>query len=143
MRILMAMLTVISTNLFLGCASKDSILPVPKDTMKTVYERHMQSAGSRKIHESRSLLRREMQEGDVALSEYVRTEKNQLQSKFRYLPNPTMYMFVAPHLATKDKVPVPGYVTEFKMWEKDQYALPGEVSDMSNGANKKNGTGDE
>ena len=43
-----------------------------------------------------------------------------------------MYMFVAPHLATNDQVPIPGYLTEFKMWEKDYYALPGEISDMEN-----------
>jgi conjugative transfer region lipoprotein (TIGR03751 family) len=120
-------------NVLSGCASKDSILPVPNDNMQTVYERHMQSVGKQKLQQSRSLLRRDMQEGDVDLSDYVRTEKNQLQSKFRFLPNPTMYMFVAPHLSTKDKVPVPGYITEFKMWEKDQYAMPGELSDLSSG----------
>lgn len=133
MRILMTVLTVSLINVLSGCASKDSILPVPNDNMKTVYERHMQSVGKQKLQQSRSLLRRDMQEGDVDLSDYVRTEKNQLQSKFRFLPNPTMYMFVAPHLSTKDKVPVPGYITEFKMWEKDQYAMPGELSDLSSG----------
>lgn len=108
-------------------------MPVPNDNMQTVYERHMQSVGKQKLQQSRSFLRRDMQEGDIDLSDYVRTEKNQLQSKFRFLPNPTMYMFVAPHLSTKDKVPVPGYITEFKMWEKDQYAMPGELSDLSSG----------
>lgn len=133
MRILMTVLTVSLINVLSGCASKDSILPVPNDNMQTVYERHMQSVGKQKLQQSRSFLRRDMQEGDIDLSDYVRTEKNQLQSKFRFLPNPTMYMFVAPHLSTKDKVPVPGYITEFKMWEKDQYAMPGELSDLSSG----------
>lgn len=73
-----------------------------------------------------------MVEGDVVLSDYVRTEKTQLESRFKTLPNPTMYMFVAPHLAADSQVPIPGYLTEFRMWERDHYALPGEISDMSN-----------
>lgn len=137
MRISITVLIVTLINVLSGCASKDSILPVPEDNMQTVYERHMQSVGNKKIQESRSLLRRDMNVGDVELSDYVRTEKNQLQSKFRFIPNPTMYMFVAPHLSTKDRVPVPGYVTEFKMWEKDQYSMPGELSDMSNSSEEK------
>lgn len=138
MRILTIVATIILINNLSACASKDSILPVPKEDMKTVYNRHMQNIGAGKLQESRSVLRRDMEVGDVELSDYVRTEKNQLDSKFKLLPNPTLYMFVAPHLATEDKVPVPGYVTEFKMWESDNYAMPGEVSDMSNGVEDKN-----
>ena len=81
--------------------------------------------------DTRSLLRRPMEESDVQLSEYVRTEKNQLQARFKRIPNPTLYMFVAPHLAAQSEVPIPGYVTEFRMWTRDHYAMPGEVSDMT------------
>ena len=133
MRILIVVLTPILISLLSACASKDSILPVPEHDMKTVYERHMQGIGDGELLDKRSLLRRPMIEGDVQLSEYVRTEKNQLEAKFKSLPNPTMYMFVAPHLAADTKVPIPGYLTEFKMWERDHYALPGEVSNLSSG----------
>lgn len=113
-----------------GCASKDSIIPVPDQDMKTVYDQHMGAVGEGKILDRRSILRRPIIEPDVNLSNYVRTESTQLRSRFRTLPNPTMYMFVAPHLSGDSGVPIPGYLTEFKMWEKDHYALPGEVSDM-------------
>tara|TARA_R110001592_G_scaffold316364_1_gene592806 strand:+ start:41391 stop:41783 length:393 start_codon:yes stop_codon:yes gene_type:complete len=113
-----------------GCASKDTIIPVPDQDMKAVYDQHMGASGEGKILDRRSLLRRPIVEPDVNLSNYVRTESTQLQSRFRLIPNPTMYMFVAPHLAGNSGVPIPGYLTEFKMWEKDNYALPGEVSDM-------------
>jgi conjugative transfer region lipoprotein (TIGR03751 family) len=106
------------------------MLPVPEQNMKTVYNRHMQSNGDGVLFDERAVLRRPMIEDDVALSNYVRTEKNQLESKFKTLPNPTMYMFVAPHLAADTNVPIPGYLTEFKMWETEHYAMPGEISDM-------------
>lgn len=90
----------------------------------------MKGIGDGNLFDKRSVLRRPMIEEDVALSEYVRTEATQLEAKFKMLPNPTMYMFVAPHLASRSNVPIPGYLTEFKMWEGDHYALPGEVSDL-------------
>lgn len=130
MRILTVVLTAISISLLSACATKDTMIPVPEEDMKTVYDKHMQGMGDGKLIDNRSMLRRPMLEGDVELSDYVRTEKNQLQARFKMIPNPTMYMFVAPHLATEDSVPIPGYITEFKMWEKDNYALPGEISDM-------------
>tara|TARA_R110002167_G_scaffold204404_11_gene408601 strand:+ start:15498 stop:15872 length:375 start_codon:yes stop_codon:yes gene_type:complete len=114
-----------------GCANKDNILPTPDQDMEAVYRDHMQGIGDGKIMDTRSLLRRPMEESDVQLSEYVRTEKNQLQARFKRIPNPTLYMFVAPHLAAQSEVPIPGYVTEFRMWTRDHYAMPGEVSDMT------------
>ena len=132
MRILNVVLTTTLISMLGACSSKDNIIPVPESDMKSVYENHMQGSGEGRLFDKRSLMRRPMIEGDVDLSQYVRTEKNQLESKFKLLPNPTMYMFVAPHLASEDQVPIPGYLTEFKMWESDNYAIPGENSDMSN-----------
>jgi conjugative transfer region lipoprotein (TIGR03751 family) len=132
MRILTVVLITILISLLSACANKETILPVPEHDMKTVYDRHMQGIGNGKLYDKRSLIRRPMIEGDVELSDYVYTEKNRLEARFKSLPNPTMYMFVAPHLAAETQVPIPGYLTEFKMWEHEHYALPGEVSDMSN-----------
>lgn len=131
MQILTVALTAISISLLASCATKDTLIPIPDEDMKSVYNRHMQSNGDGVLFDERAVLRRPMIEDDVALSNYVRSEKNQLESKFRTLPNPTMYMFVAPHLAADTQVPIPGYLTEFKMWEREHYAMPGEISDMS------------
>lgn len=131
MRTLLSALTLILTSIIVGCASKDTMLPVPNQDMRQVYDSHMAGVGNGHTMDTRSTLRRPMVEEDVDLSSYVRTESNQLEAKFRHIPNPTLYMFVAPHLATENDVPIPGYLTEFKMWERDHYALPGEVSDMS------------
>lgn len=131
MRTLLSALTLTLTSIVAGCASKDTMIPVPDQDMGQVYDRHMSGVGDGQVMDTRSILRRPMEESDVDLTPYVRTESTQLEAKFKLLPNPTMYMFVAPHLATESDVPIPGYLTEFKMWERDHYALPGEVSDMS------------
>lgn len=132
MQVSLRALKIISISAVLSaCASKDSILPIPEHDMRTVYDMHMQGSGDGKLFDGRSVLRRPMSEGDVDLSEYVRTEKTQLESKFKFIPNPTMFMFVAPHLASTSEVPIPGYITQFRMWDTDHYALPGEVSDLS------------
>lgn len=49
-----------------------------------------------------------------------------LQQRFARVPNPDLVMVVYPHLA-KGKYPVPGYVTVFPMFERTEYAMPGEV----------------
>lgn len=58
---------------------------------------------------------------------FVRTQATELENNFPKLPNPTLNMFVYPHL-TKQGNPVPGYTTNFKLYKKaNHYALPGEV----------------
>ncbi|WP_134563401.1 TIGR03751 family conjugal transfer lipoprotein, partial [Pseudomonas aeruginosa] len=41
-------------------------------------------------------------------------------------PNPDLVMYVFPHLAGTDPVPVPGYSTVFPLYQRVQYAMPGE-----------------
>ena len=45
---------------------------------------------------------------------------------FPELPNPKIVMYIYPHLATRDRVPVPGYLTAFRMYDRTEFALPGE-----------------
>jgi hypothetical protein len=48
-------------------------------------------------------------------------------TSFHKLPNPELKMFVFPHLAGKDEVPIPGYYTAFNAYAQDHYALPNEI----------------
>ena len=57
---------------------------------------------------------------------YSRTAQNEIYSQFKRLPNPDLVMYVFPHLAGTDPVPVPGYSTVFPLYQRVQYALPGE-----------------
>ncbi len=47
-------------------------------------------------------------------------------------------MYVFPHLAGEEKMPVPGYATSFSMYSKTEFALPGEVSQQR--LDQKDGT---
>jgi hypothetical protein len=61
-----------------------------------------------------------------AQTHYARDAKHELDALFPTLPNPHLVMYVFPHLS-EDGAPVPGYATSFPMYEKTEYALPGEI----------------
>ena len=58
---------------------------------------------------------------------YTRTAANELELLFPRLPNPDIYIHVLPHLATDERVPVPGYTTAVPLYRRVEYALPGEM----------------
>ncbi len=60
------------------------------------------------------------------LSGYTRDVYNELDSHFPRLPNPTIILYVFPHLSPEG-APVPGYSTIFTLYESVIYALPGEI----------------
>ena len=112
-----------------GCAgSKDTILPSDGATMKTIYARHFSDIGMRDTMSVRKELKSRPLETDVAdLAGYLRDAFNELEAHFPRLPNPTLVMYVFPHLVGEERVPVPGYATTFPMYRQVEYALPGEV----------------
>ena len=114
-----------------GCAStKDAILPQDGPTMMEIYEQHQLGVGTghRRDHAREALHRpRPVHPGEADLAGYTREAADEIQARFARLPNPTLVMFVFPHLAGNDAVPVPGFATTFPMYERIHYALPGEV----------------
>ena len=108
--------------------SKDTILPADGSTMKSIYTRHFNDIGMRDPMSLRHELKARQLEADTAdLAGYTRDAFNELDAHFPRLPNPTLVMYVFPHLAGEERVPVPGYATTFPMYSQVEYALPGEV----------------
>ncbi|MDN3519015.1 TIGR03751 family conjugal transfer lipoprotein [Aquisalimonas lutea] len=70
---------------------------------------------------------RPVRDGPADLAGYTRTARNEIRTRFSQVPNPTLAMYVYPHLAGPDEAPVPGYMTAFSMYQQDHYALPGEA----------------
>ncbi|HEJ2413791.1 TPA: TIGR03751 family conjugal transfer lipoprotein, partial [Pseudomonas aeruginosa] len=62
----------------------------------------------------------------AAAAAYTGTAANEIYRQFHRLPNPDLVMYVFPHLAGTDPVPVPGYTTVFPLYQRVQYAMPGE-----------------
>ena len=113
-----------------GCAStKEAVLPQDGPSMQAIYDAHLEEMAARDPQALRAELGTQpLKSGDTSLEGYTRDAHNEIETIFPRLPNPTMVMYVFPHLATDERVPVPGYATTFPMYVRVEYALPGEVS---------------
>jgi len=120
-----------------GCAStKETVLPQDGPSMKTIYEEHVVEMNARDPQVIRGELgNRPILTGDAALQGYTRDAFNEIDVLFPRLPNPTLVMYVFPHLAGETQAPVPGYATAFPLYEQVEYALPGEIPAQSAGKN--------
>lgn len=125
-----AMLGIASINL-VGCASdKDTVLPAEGPDMKAIYDAHISGIGLSGREAARAALEgRPPQSAEADLGGYVRDAFNELDRHFPRLPNPTLVMYVFPHLAGEERVPVPGYATTFPLYTQVEYSLPGELDD--------------
>ncbi|MCT4978722.1 TIGR03751 family conjugal transfer lipoprotein [Pseudomonas aeruginosa] len=129
--LLFALLTLLT-----ACATdKDRLLAHNGGTMLDVWEkeaggRATGGQASRELLDARLLLRRPLPSQQstpiVDSTDYSRTAQNEIYRQFHRLPNPDLVMYVFPHLAGTDPVPVPGYTTVFPLYQRVQYALPGE-----------------
>ncbi len=131
---LIAALGLISLTLA-GCAStKETILPQDGPSMKAIYEGHVHEMNAHNPQVVRAELgHRPIVSGEGMLQGYTRDAFNEIDVLFPRLPNPTLVMYIFPHLAGDVGAPVPGYTTAFPMYEQVEYALPGEVPDRSAG----------
>ncbi len=121
------MLTLVLISLLLaGCASnKESVLPQDGPTMKEIYTGHLVS-----INQDNSPAKETALLSSAGIDHYVgfiREAANEIDTLFPRLPNPTLVMYIFPHLSGEERHPVPGYVTSFPFYETVEYALPGEV----------------
>lgn len=127
-----------TTRTLLGCALAPALLlmsgctalapresPLPQDgpNLVEVYRNHLATEGV----ESRSPRERMPMRPVHEAPTLHRTDLDPLQQRFQRLPNPDLVMHVFPHLA-RGRYPVPGYVTVFPMYERVEYAMPGEVA---------------
>lgn len=113
-----------------GCAStSNSVLPQDGPSMKAIYDAHFAAIGADSALSVREALgRRSPGNGDADLAGYARDAHTELDTVFPRLPNPTLVMYVFPHLAGAERAPVPGYATHFTLYERIEYALPGELT---------------
>jgi len=112
-----------------GCStSKDELLPHGDQTMLDIWNGSGSVGSQQQLQEARGELRRPVLDPERLISDqsaYTRTAANEIRHQFPRLPNPDLVMYVYPHLAGQ-QTPVPGYSTVFPLYEKVQYALPGE-----------------
>lgn len=118
-----------------GCAtSKEKLLPHDSGTtMLDIWD--AQTSGnntvSRQLLDARQSLRRPLTQTDAKVllleqTRYTRTATTEIYNQFRRLPNPDLVMYVFPHVAGTESVPIPGYTTVFPLYQRVYYTLPGE-----------------
>lgn len=134
-RLVWALAALATLVALVGCATrKEALLPHGDATMLDLWNQHAgdeASPGRASLQEARSALRRPLtnQESTASRSEsstYTRTAENEINAQFERLPDPDLILYVFPHLAGADPVPVPGYSTVFSFYERVHYAMPGE-----------------
>ena len=115
-----------------GCATDpEKLLPHGDATMLDIW--NQQAAGSgdepgRRLLDARQTLRPPLQSPVPVIDQtgYTRTVQSEIYRQFQRLPNPDLVLYVFPHLSGSESVPVPGYSTVFPLYQRVQYALPGE-----------------
>ncbi|MDN2483944.1 hypothetical protein [Vibrio agarivorans] len=109
---------------------QDSVIPQSQRDMKQIYDERS-SAGTETngqviTSDGYMVNKRVATDEEVSVNPYVLN--NTAKADFRLLPNPTIYIFFMPSLTRDDRMPRPAWMSEFKLYDRDEYALPGEVS---------------
>ena len=106
-----------------GCSSKENIIPKSDVSIADVYESRTHQTGSRSM---RLAVNEPLEHKDIDVNAY--TLLNMKPTNYKQLPNPTLYMYVNYRLSEIDRSPIPAFLTEFKLYERDEYALPSEIN---------------
>lgn len=133
-------LTITFIAIITGCSSNEQPTkeelyensPIPRSeyTMKEIYESR-RSSGVRtdqkiETSEGRFVNKRPATWEETRINPYVLNETS--KANFKKLYNPTITIFFMPSLTKEDRMPRPAWMSEFSLYDKDEYALPGEVS---------------
>jgi conjugative transfer region lipoprotein (TIGR03751 family) len=114
MRIIILTLVISSISLTACSSMSGNVVPEKGPTMEQVYDSMEATDATSKTKPQKIRLRH-------ALPLYASN------NTFHKLPNPELKMYVSPHLAGKDEVPIPGYYTAFNAYTQDHYILPNET----------------
>ena len=127
------MTAVLMVATVVGCATNtEQMLSHDDSTMLDVWNKQtggtQNGQAGQELLDARQALRRPLMELLIPSSSmpYTRTAQNEVYRQFHRLPNPDLVMYVFPHWAGTDPVPVPGYSTVFPLYQRVQYAMPSE-----------------
>ncbi len=137
-----------------GCASQDTVLPPTEKTMLEIYRSAVNTSANDNggvASVTGICAQLDLDESNLSCEEmadelpavqyqrlddsppqpleylpYTRTQQNELDNLFPRLENPDLAIYIYPHLATRTRVPIPGYTTVIPLYERVEYGLPGE-----------------
>lgn len=117
---------VVSLILLNGCTTfkpRETVFNPDAPRMSTIYSRTAETP----MHTgSRAVISPNPNPGREALEGYTRDAQDEVKQLFPRVPNPSLVMYVFPHIASGN-VPIPGFSTAFELYERQHFALPGEI----------------
>jgi conjugative transfer region lipoprotein (TIGR03751 family) len=132
------LISIISMNLN-ACTSMNQVMPKQGPSMENIYDEVGKSQTLHDTAASKSNIQRSQNPSDLnVVREIVKTTspsgdfsenppvKNHWQGFHKEL-NPTLMLYIYPHLAGDEGLPVPGYRTAFTAYERDHYAFSNNV----------------
>lgn len=100
-------------------------------TMAQAYEKALRadaavSTAPSGLSENVTMARQRIQ--GIAVSNQITVPQGgNIAAQFPMLPNPQLIMYITPHYAGSEQLPVPGYYTVFPLYQQNYYALAGEA----------------
>jgi len=111
-----------------GCTSfkpRETVFNPDAPRMSTIYRGAADRTVPGQSTGSRTMISPNPNPGRESLEGYTRDAEAEVNQLFPRIPNPTLIMYVFPHIAAD--VPVPGFSTPFELYGRSHYALPGEM----------------
>ncbi len=126
--ILRPVVAAVSISVLAGCATtQEDLIPQDGPDMLDIYRSHMSQTAQPAPAEA-GIRRQPGASGETAPdTRWSRDAVTEIDNRFPLLPNPWLVLYIYPHLA-EDGAPVPGYTTAFRMYARDEFALPGEIA---------------
>ena len=119
-RLLVHLLCLILISSLSGCMTTRSVeSPKGSRTVQEIYESHFESDTTSRGDKSN------LEDFDDE-SEFSAELISEIETTFPVLDNPMLIMYVFPHVATESRIPGQGYWTAIPMYERNEFAEPGE-----------------
>ena len=110
-----------------GCGTitsdKEDIIPKSDMTTEEVYDKH---TANKMFSIKHKVTMRDATERELLRNPYKMN--NSSRPVFDKLPNPTLYMYFPATISKDGRMPIPAWMTEIPMYDRDEYAKRGEVS---------------
>lgn len=111
--------------LLCSCSSSiKKVIPDDAPSMEKIYNSFSGNYSDDISKRKQLLLKRPATENHITGSP---PDAQRIAHLFPSLPNPDLFMYVRPHVRGKSGLPIPAYITRFTMYERNHYALPGEI----------------
>ena len=110
-----------------SCSSIEKVVDKDGPTVEDIYSAYASADEPSKYERRKIELMLRGANGDQGHFMDAPPTSDRTEHLFPELPNPDLYMYVRPHAVGRSGVPIPAYVTRFKLYERDHFALPGET----------------